>query len=105
MIGQKDLKESYIALLGLEMMIVIDILKWDGQCPKLIQALAISMNLLMYSLFLIILLIWLQVNLSELGANKLLHFAIVLISSSSENGAYTLVFLLGISFRSWKLTS
>ena len=56
-IGQKDLEELYIALLGLEMMTVVDVLKWDGQYLKLIQILAILMNLLMHSLLLMILLI------------------------------------------------
>ena len=104
MIGQKDLKELYIALFSFGMMTVMDVLKWDSQCPKSIQALAISMNLLMYSLLLIIFLIWLQVNLFRLEANELLHFSIVLISSSLENRTHTLVSLPGISLRSWKST-
>jgi len=55
--GQKDLGESYNALLGLGMMMVIDVLKWDSQYPKSMQVLAISMNLIIHSLFLMILLI------------------------------------------------
>jgi len=35
-IGWKDLEELYTTLLGLGMRTVIDILKWDGQWPKLI---------------------------------------------------------------------
>ena len=85
-------------------MIVVDILKWDGQWPKSIQALALAMSLVMYSSLLIILLIWLQVSLSRLGANKLLHLSIALISSSLENGVHTLATLLGISFKSWRST-
>ena len=105
MMGQKNLGKLYNALLGLGMMTVMDILKWDGQCPKSMQALAISMSLVMYSLFLMILLIWLQDNLSELETNELLHFSMVLISSSLENGAHILMSLLEILSRSWKSTS
>ena len=104
-IGWKDLGKSYTALLGLGMTTVIDILKWDGQWPKSIQVLAISMNLVMYSLLLMILLIWLQVSLSRPGADELLHLSIALISSSLENGVHTLATLLGISSKSWRSTS
>jgi len=48
-IGQKNLGESYNALLGLGMMMVMDVLKWDNQCPKSMQALAISMSLIIHS--------------------------------------------------------
>ena len=83
-------------MLGLEITTVINVLKWDSQCPKSIQALAISINLLIYSLLLMIVLIWLHVNLSEPGANKLLHFSIALISSSLENGAHSTMALSDI---------
>ena len=63
------------------------------------------MNLAMYSLLLMILLIWLQVNLSGPGADKLLYFSIVLISSSLENGVHDLVTLLGMLSKSWRSTS
>ena len=53
-IGWNDLGELYDVLLGLEMMTVDDILKWVGQCPKLIQALAILISLLVHSSFLVI---------------------------------------------------
>ena len=42
--------------------------------------------------------------MSRLEAEKLLYFSIVLISSSLENGAHTLMSLPVISSRSWKLT-
>ena len=45
--GWKDLGESYDALLGLGMIMVMNVLKWNGQCPKSMQALAISMSLIM----------------------------------------------------------
>jgi len=39
-IGWKDLGESYDTLLGLGMIIVVNVLKWDGQYPKSMQMLA-----------------------------------------------------------------
>ena len=104
-IGWKNLGESYITLLGLEMTTVIDILKWNSQCPKLMQVLAISMNLEIHSSLLTILLIWLQDNLSGPEADELLYFSIALISSSLKNRAHTLASLLWNLSRSWKLTS
>ena len=92
-------------MLGLEIITVIDVLKWDGQYPKSIWALVISMNLLMHSLILMIVLIWLYVNLSGPGADKLLHFSIALISSSLENRAYSMMALSKISSRKWMTTS
>jgi len=92
-------------LLGLEITTVIDVLKWDSQCSKSIQTLAISMNLLIQSLFLMIDLIWLHVNLSGPGADKLLYFLIALISSSLENGVHSVVTLSEISSRKWMSTS
>jgi len=101
MIGQKDLGELYDTLLGLEMTTVIDVLKWDGQCPRLIQALAISINLIIHSLFLMIFLMWLQDNLSGPEADNV---SMVSISFFFENGSYILMFLSGISSNSWTLT-
>jgi len=92
-------------LLDLGITTVIDVLKWDGQCPKSIQVLAISMNLLMQSLFLMIDLIWLHVNLSGPGADKLLHFSITSISSSLENSVHLVVALSKISSKKWMSTS
>ena len=43
--------------------------------------------------------------MSRPGANKLLHFLMALMSSSFENRAHVLTFLLEISSRSWKSTS
>jgi len=39
---------SYKALLDLEMMIEVDVLKCNGQCPKFIQVLVILVILLKY---------------------------------------------------------
>ena len=52
--GRNNLGKSYDILLGLGIMTVDNILKWVGQCPKLIQALAISISLLVHSLSLAI---------------------------------------------------
>ena len=49
--GLNDLGESYDFLLGLGITIVLEILKCDGQYPKLIQELAIWMKLSRHSLF------------------------------------------------------
>jgi len=54
---QNDLGELYDVLLGLGMITVVDVLKWDSQCPKSMQALAMSMSLIMHLSFLIIYLI------------------------------------------------
>jgi len=45
MMGQYDLGELKVALLGLGITTVVKVLKLDSQHPKSIQALAISMNL------------------------------------------------------------
>ena len=49
--GLNDLGESYDFLLGLGITIILEILKCDGQYPKLIQELAIWMKLSRHSLF------------------------------------------------------
>ena len=51
-IGLNDLRESYDFLLGLGMMIVVDFLKYEGQNPRSIQALAILIIMLRHSSFL-----------------------------------------------------
>ena len=62
-ISQYNLSESYTVLLGLEIITIVDDLKWDGQYPKSIQALVISISLDKQSLSLIMILIWCQVSL------------------------------------------
>ena len=53
-IGWYDLGKSNMALLGLGITTIVEILKWDGQWPSSIQALVMSMNLQMQLSFLII---------------------------------------------------
>ena len=103
-IGHKALGESYNTLLDLGIIMVVNVLKWDGQCSKLMHVLEISISLIIHLLFLMILLIWLQDSLSRLEAKELLYFLIVLISFSLENSVHILIFLLGISSSSWELT-
>jgi len=100
--GQYDLEESNIALLDLGITTVVEVLKWDSQ---FIQALAISMNLQMQSSLLIIDFKWLQVNFSRPGADKLLYFSIMSISSFLENRFHIVMVLSGISSRKQMSTS
>jgi len=103
-IGWKDLDKSYTALLGLGIITVVDILKWDSQWPRSIYTLVILINLTMQLLFLMILLMCLQDNLFRPGVEELLHFSMVLISFSFEKGAHVLTFLPGISLSRSKST-
>ena len=104
-IGQYDLEESNIALLGLGITTVVEVLKWVGQYPSSMQALAILMNLPIQSLSLIIDLIWLHISLSGPGADELLHFLIASIISFLKNNFHLIVGLSGILSRKWVLTS
>ena len=97
MIGQKALRVSYNSLLGLEITITIETLKCDGQYPILIYMLAIAIIFLRYPSSLIHFLRCFHNNLSDLGANELLHFAIALINSSSKKGFHFIIGLLAIS--------
>jgi len=104
-IGWYDLGESNVALLGLGMTTIIEVLKWVGQCSSSMQVLAILMNLLIQFSSLIIDLIWLYVSLSGPGTDELLHFSIALIILFLENDFYLIVGLSEISSRKWILTS
>ena len=85
-IGLKDLGESYAALLSFEIKIVIKFLKWLGQYPISIQALAIAMMFPRYVLSLTTYLRYSHNNLSGLGADELLYLTMALVNSSSKNG-------------------
>ena len=76
--GQKNL---YNNLFGFRIIINIDFLKWEGQCPKLIQALEILIIEIKQKLSLIICLRSLYEILSGLRANKLLYLLIVFLNS------------------------
>ena len=58
-IGQYNLGKLYTVMLGLGIMTIVDDLKSDGQYPKSIQALAMSISLDKQSSSLIMILIWL----------------------------------------------
>ena len=95
-IGLKDLGELYDSLLGFGMTIVIEVLKWKDQWSKLIHILAMLIILFKHALSLMILLRCLYDNLFGPGVDKLLHLAMELINSSSENSTQIEGFLLGI---------
>ena len=70
--GLNDLGESYNFLLGLGITIIVEILKCDGQYPKLMQALATQIKVSRHSLSLKIILRWFHKNLSGPGVEELL---------------------------------
>ena len=74
MIGWNNLDELYEALLCLGIMTMVDILKWDGQWPKSIYVLVISISFIIHSLFLTIFLICLQDNLFGPGVRIVAFF-------------------------------
>ena len=97
--GQKALGESYADLFDLGIITVVDVLKWEGHTPRLIQALAMSMILDEQLWFLMIILIYLHKSLSGPEAEELLYLLIVCLSSSLEKEAHGHIFLLDILFR------
>ena len=99
MIEQKDLEWSYVCLLGLGIVTIVDLLKWFGQYPRMIQALAMLVILLRQSSCLRMDLRYHHVNLSSSGTNKLLHLFIAYLSSSLENRFQKVINLLPISLR------
>ena len=85
--GLKDLKELYNFLFDFGMIIVIDILKYEGQWPSSKYVLAMLMILFRYALFLMIFLKYLHERLFGSRVDKLLYLVIELMNSSSENGS------------------
>ena len=100
-IGQYNLGESYVNLLGLGIMTIVDDLKWDGHYPNSVQALAMSISLAIQSSSLMMNLIWLYINLSGPGADKLLHFLITLLNSFLAKEFHSSIGLLGILSKTW----
>ena len=97
--GRKDFGLSYDCLLGLGMTIVVDILKYSGQCPKLIQASAIQVIFERHSSFARMSFQCLQDILSGPGAEWSEHLWIADLNSLLENGFHGLRGLLSISLR------
>ena len=83
--GLNTFGESYNILLDFSITIVVEILKWEGQKPRLKHEFTILIMLCKYILSLRICLRWLQESLSGPGAEELLHLVIVIMNSSSEN--------------------
>ena len=102
--GLNILEASYNALLDLGMMMDIDSLKCDGQCPKLIHILARFMMLARHAKFLVITLRCLQDNLSGPEIKLLLHLLIDIKNSSFKKDSHLVVILFGISSNNEVLT-
>ena len=85
------------------MMMELDVLKCNGQYPKLMHTLAILMKFLRYKQSLMMTLRYLHDSLSGPRVNELLHLMIALLNSSSENGIYVIIALFGISSNNFKL--
>jgi len=96
-IGINILGMLYDALLSLGMMMDVDILKCDGQCPKLIHVLAIFMMLLRYDKFLTISLKCLQDSLSGPEVESLLQLWMDDKNSSFKKDVHLVGKLFGIS--------
>ena len=98
-IGQKDLGWLYDCLLGLGITTIDDLLKWFGQCTRLIQASAMLIMLLRQLSCLRMDLRWYYDNLSGPGVDELLHLLIACLNSSLKNKFQSIVNLLLISSR------
>ena len=85
--GSECLGELYDFLLGFEIMINIEILKWEGQWPNSKHASAMLMIFFRHNLSLTIILRCYHDNLSGPGADELLYLMIELMNSS-EKGAH-----------------
>jgi len=97
MMDLKDLEKSYNSLLGLGMMMDIEVLKWEDQWPNSKHTSAMLIILFRHDLLLTILLRCIYDNLFRPGVDKLLHLAMELINSSSENGTHFINCLFEIS--------
>ena len=89
----KALGKSYDSLLGLEMIMEVETLKYVSQLPSLKHVSAILIIFFRYILFLMILLRCLYHNLFDQGVYELLYLLIELINSASENRYYVIVYL------------
>ena len=81
-IGQNNLDELYNDLFSLEIIIDVNVLKYNSQCSKLIQTLAmLIIEFKQTSPLIIYLRIFHEILLSP-GADKLLHLLMVSLNSS-----------------------
>ena len=83
--GLKDFSELYDVLLGFEITIVIEFLKWLGQYPISKHALAIAMMFFKHILSLMMHLRYPHKSLSGPDVDVLLYLTIALVNSSLEN--------------------
>lgn len=97
--GWNILRESYKALLGLDIMIDNNNLKYDGQYPRLIYTSAMLIKIFKHLSSLTITLRYFQDILSKPGINKLLLLTIALLNSSIEKENHIMAVLVGISFK------
>ena len=93
--GWNILRESYKALLGLDIMIDNNNLKYDGQYPRLIYTSAMLIKIFKH----LSSLRYFQDILSKPGINKLLLLTIALLNSSIEKENHIMAVLVGISFK------
>ena len=98
-ISLKDLEELYNSLLGLEITMDVDVLKWEGQLPSSKHAPVMLMILLRHTLSLMIFLRCLHNSLSRPGVDELSHLVIELVNSSFKKETYIVRYLFGISSR------
>jgi len=84
---------------------VNETLKCDGQWSNSMYALAMLINFLRHIAFLTYFLGYFYNNLFRLEVNKLLHFTIALVNSSSQKGFHFVVGLFIISLSKSKSTS
>jgi len=96
-IGLNDLGKSYDFLLGFRMTIVIDVLKWEDHWSSSKHVLVMSIVLFRHLLFLTIHFRYLHDSLSSLGVDELLHLAIEVMNSFSENVTHVDDHIFGIS--------
>jgi len=94
----------YDILLDLRIIIDIDSLKYDGQCSKLIHALAIFIILTRYAKFLVIALRCLQDNLLGLEVKLLLYLLMNVKNFCFEKSGHSVAILSGISSNNKVLT-
>ena len=78
-------------------MIDNDVLKYNGQCPKLIYILAMLTKLFKYISSLMIAFRCFQDTLSGPGVNELLYLTMELLNSLTEKEVQIVIFLVGIS--------
>ena len=93
------MRKLYKALLGLEIMIDDDTLKYNGQCLKLIHVLAMLMILFKHVSSLTITLRCFYDILSRSSVDELLYLTIASLSSSFENEGHSITVLVGILFK------